>query len=260
MNNFGKNIFLWVVIGLLLVALFNLFQGSTNRAPQTQMAYSDFLGHVNQNEVKRVTIQGQNISGELADGRSFSTYAPNDPTLVKDLTGHNVRVSAVPPDDNVPSLFGVLVSWFPFLVLIGVWIFFMRQMQSGGGRAMGFGKSRARLLTEKTGRVTFDDVAGINLGQQLRVADLVRPPCLRRVLKHIEQRDQQQADDDPDREVPEMRVHLHPFLVAPDRARQRSGPHEPHGLGKARSTSAGLKIGRTTMFAKNWCTNRTLRF
>jgi cell division protease FtsH len=166
LNNFGKNIFLWVVIGLLLVALFNLFQGSSNKTPQTQMAYSDFVGHVTQNEVKKVTIQGQNITGELTDGRSFSTYAPNDPALVQNLTSHNVRVSAVPTDDNVPSLFGVLVSWFPFLVLIGVWIFFMRQMQSGGGRAMGFGKSRARLLTEKTGRVTFDDVAGIDEAKQ----------------------------------------------------------------------------------------------
>ncbi|HLI13588.1 MAG TPA: ATP-dependent zinc metalloprotease FtsH [Alphaproteobacteria bacterium] len=166
MNNFGKNIFLWVVIGLLLVALFNLFQGSSNRSAQTQMAYSDFLAHVNQNEVREVTIQGHNISGQLSDGRSFSTYAPSDPGLVGRLTDHNVRVRAMPEDDNVPSLFGILVSWFPFLVLIGVWVFFMRQMQSGGGRAMGFGKSRARLLTEKAGRVTFDDVAGIDEAKQ----------------------------------------------------------------------------------------------
>jgi len=166
LNNFGKNIFLWVVIGLLLVALFNLFQGSSNRSAQTQMAYSDFLAHVNQNEVREVTIQGHNISGQLSDGRSFSTYAPSDPGLVGRLTDHNVRVRAMPEDDNVPSLFGILVSWFPFLVLIGVWVFFMRQMQSGGGRAMGFGKSRARLLTEKAGRVTFDDVAGIDEAKQ----------------------------------------------------------------------------------------------
>ncbi|HYB57642.1 MAG TPA: ATP-dependent metallopeptidase FtsH/Yme1/Tma family protein, partial [Alphaproteobacteria bacterium] len=166
MNNFGKNIFLWVVIGLLLVALFNLFQGSSNRQAQTQMAYSDFIAHVNQNEVREVTIQGHNILGQLSDGRSFSTYAPNDTNLVSRLTDHNVRVRAMPEDENVPSLFGILVSWFPFLVLIGVWVFFMRQMQSGGGRAMGFGKSRARLLTEKAGRVTFDDVAGIDEAKQ----------------------------------------------------------------------------------------------
>ncbi len=166
LNNFGKNIFLWVVIGLLLVALFNLFQGSSNRQAQTQMAYSDFIAHVNQNEVREVTIQGHNILGQLSDGRSFSTYAPNDTNLVSRLTDHNVRVRAMPEDENVPSLFGILVSWFPFLVLIGVWVFFMRQMQSGGGRAMGFGKSRARLLTEKAGRVTFDDVAGIDEAKQ----------------------------------------------------------------------------------------------
>ena len=166
MNNLGKNLFLWVVIGVLLVALFNLFQGSSNRSTQTQMAYSDFLAHVNQNEVREVTIQGHNILGQLSDGRAFSTYAPSDPQLVTRLTDHNVRVRAQPEDDNVPSLFGILVSWFPFLVLIGVWVFFMRQMQSGGGRAMGFGKSRARLLTEKAGRVTFDDVAGIDEAKQ----------------------------------------------------------------------------------------------
>jgi cell division protease FtsH len=166
LNNFGKNIFLWVVIGLLLVALFNLFQGSSNRTVQAAMAYSDFLAHVNQNEVRRVTIQGHNIMGELSDGHSFTTYAPPDPGLVGRLNDHNVHFNATPEDDNVPSLLGILVNWFPFLVLIGVWVFFMRQMQSGGGRAMGFGKSRARLLTEKTGRVTFDDVAGIDEAKQ----------------------------------------------------------------------------------------------
>ncbi len=166
MNNFGKNLALWIVIGLLLVALFNLFQTSSNRGPQSTLAFSDFLNDVNRGQVADVTIQGNTISGHFTDSRAFSTYAPNDPGLVSKLTDKGVRITAAPVDDNVPSLFGVLISWFPMLLLIGVWIFFMRQMQGGGGRAMGFGKSRARLLTEKVGRITFEDVAGIDEAKQ----------------------------------------------------------------------------------------------
>ena len=166
MNNFGKNLALWIVIGLLLVALFNLFQTSSSRGPQASLAFSDFLNDVNRGQVADVTIQGNNISGHFTDSRAFSTYAPNDPNLVSRLTDKGVRITAAPVDENVPSLFGVLISWFPMLLLIGVWIFFMRQMQGGGGRAMGFGKSRARLLTEKVGRITFEDVAGIDEAKQ----------------------------------------------------------------------------------------------
>jgi cell division protease FtsH len=165
-NNFGKNLALWIVIGLLLVALFNLFQTSSNRGPQSTLAFSDFLNDVKRGQVSDVTIQGNTINGHFTDSRAFSTYAPNDPNLVSELTEKGVRISAAPVDDNVPSLFGVLISWFPMLLLIGVWIFFMRQMQGGGGRAMGFGKSRARLLTEKVGRITFEDVAGIDEAKQ----------------------------------------------------------------------------------------------
>jgi cell division protease FtsH len=165
-NNFGKNLALWIVIGLLLVALFNLFQTSSTRGPQSTLAFSDFLNDVNRGQVSDVTIQGNTISGHFTDSRAFTTYAPNDPNLVSRLTDKGVRISAAPVDDNVPSLFGVLISWFPMLLLIGVWIFFMRQMQGGGGRAMGFGKSRARLLTEKVGRITFEDVAGIDEAKQ----------------------------------------------------------------------------------------------
>ena len=162
MNNFSKNLALWVIIGLLLIALFNLFQSPSSHGPQTTLAFSDFLGEVEGGRVSDVTIQGESISGHFSDGRSFSTYAPYDPNLISRLTAHDVRISAQPIDESMPSLLGVLVSWFPMLLLIGVWIFFMRQMQSGGGKAMGFGKSRARLLTEKHGRVTFTDVAGID--------------------------------------------------------------------------------------------------
>ncbi len=162
MNNFGKNLALWIVIGLLLVALFNLFQTSSNHGPQSTLAFSDFLNDLNKGQISDVKIEGHTITGHFTDSRSFSTYAPNYPGLVDQLTKKKVRITAAPTENNVPSLFGILISWFPMLLLIGVWIFFMRQMQGGGGRAMGFGKSRARLLTEKVGRVTFEDVAGID--------------------------------------------------------------------------------------------------
>ena len=161
MNNFGRNLALWIIIGVLLVALFNLFQNSSTRGPQSSLAFSDFLHEVEKGAIADVTIQGPNISGHFSDGRGFQTYAPQDPQLVSRLTEKNVRIIAAPMEDNMSGLLGVLISWFPMLLFIGVWIFFMRQMQSGGGKAMGFGKSRARLLTEKVGRVTFDDVAGI---------------------------------------------------------------------------------------------------
>ena len=162
MNNFGKNLTLWIIIGILLVALFNLFQNSPSRSTLSSLAFSDFLTEVEGGRVVEVTIEGNTIQGKFNDGRSFSTYAPNDPGLVDRLRESGVRISALPPEEGMSGLFGILISWFPMLLFIGVWIFFMRQMQGGGGKAMGFGKSRARLLTEKTGRITFEDVAGID--------------------------------------------------------------------------------------------------
>ena len=132
------------------------------RSPHAPVAFSDFLASVESNEVRDVVIQGSSISGHYRDGRSFATYAPDDPGLVQRLHKQGVRISAMPASEETPSLWGLLMSWFPMLLLIGVWIFFMRQMQSGGGKAMGFGKSKARLLTERQGRVTFEDVAGID--------------------------------------------------------------------------------------------------
>jgi cell division protease FtsH len=166
MSNFGRNLALWVIIALLLVVLFSLFQpggirGSSNTTNVTQMAYSEFLDSVKQGDVKDVVIQDRNISGDLKDGRSFETYTPDDPSLVQTLTAKKVEIVAKPADADSNPLLHYLLSWFPMLLFVGVWIFFLRQMQSGGGRAMGFGKSRARLLTEKQGRVTFEDVAGI---------------------------------------------------------------------------------------------------
>jgi cell division protease FtsH len=161
MSNFGRNLALWVIIALLLVVLFNLFQPGATHTNATQVAYSDFIGEVNGGRVRDVVIQGRTVSGQLTDGRAFQTYTPEDPSLVQRLTDKGVRVIAKPEDADNPLLH-ILLSWFPMLLLIGVWVFFMRQMQAGGGRAMGFGKSRARMLTEKQGRVTFDDVAGID--------------------------------------------------------------------------------------------------
>ncbi|HET6184153.1 MAG TPA: ATP-dependent zinc metalloprotease FtsH [Acetobacteraceae bacterium] len=178
MSNFGRNLALWVIIALLLVVLFNLFQPGMTRSTATQEAYSDFLTQVNQGQVRDVVIQGRQISGQLADGRSFETYTPEDPSLVSRLTDKGVRVIAKPQDADVNPLLHYLLSWFPMLLLIGVWVFFMRQMQSGGGRAMGFGKSRARLLTEKQGRVTFEDVAGIDeaKGELQEIVEFLRDP------------------------------------------------------------------------------------
>ncbi len=163
MSNFGRNLALWVIIALLLVVLFNLFQPGASRPVAAQVAYSDFVSEVNGGRVRDVTIMGRTVSGQMTDGRSFQTYTPEDPSLVSRLTDKGVRVVAKPEDSDVNPLLHYLLSWFPMLLLIGVWVFFMRQMQGGGGRgAMGFGKSRARLLTEKQGRITFDDVAGID--------------------------------------------------------------------------------------------------
>ena len=162
MNKYGKNLALWIVIGVLLVALFNLFQNNGSRGNYSSLAFSDFLSEVESGRINEVTIQGNTIKGHFNDGRAFSTYTPNDPGIVDRLRSGNVRISAAPKEEGMSGLLGILISWFPMLLVIGVWIFFMRQMQGGGGKAMGFGKSKAKLLTEKLGRVTFDDVAGID--------------------------------------------------------------------------------------------------
>jgi cell division protease FtsH len=161
-SNF-RNFAIWVVIALLLVALFNLFQNPNQSRRGTDISYSDFMNAVESKTVQDVTIQGNRLSGTFKDnGGQFSTYAPSDPGLVERLRKADIKIRARPTEDEVPSFLSVLVSWFPMLLLIAVWIFFMRQMQAGSGRAMGFGKSKAKLLTERHGRVTFEDVAGVD--------------------------------------------------------------------------------------------------
>ncbi len=162
MSNFGRNLALWVIIALLLVLLFSVFQPGGNQHAAQQLAYSDFVGDANGGKVRSVVIQDHNVSGVLTDGTSFETYTPEDPTLVSRLTDKGVEVVAKAEDSDVNPLFRYLLQWAPLLLIIGAWFFVMRQMQSGGGRAMGFGKSRAKLLTEKQGRITFEDVAGID--------------------------------------------------------------------------------------------------
>ncbi len=163
MNQFYRNLAIWMLIALAMVFLFNTF--NAKKVEFEEVTFSAFTKNVDEGKVKEVTIKGQEITGKYVDNagkekKAFHTYAPEDPDLVKTLRAKNVQITARPLDDN-PWYMSMLVSWLPMLLLIGVWIFFMRQMQAGGGKAMSFGKSRAKLLTETTNKVTFADVAGI---------------------------------------------------------------------------------------------------
>ncbi|MFO1154624.1 MAG: ATP-dependent zinc metalloprotease FtsH [Rhodospirillales bacterium] len=156
---------LWIVVGLMLVGLFSQMQEQGGRVPDAQLAYSDFLANVESGQVKSVTIRGQDIVGTLQDGHSFRSFAPEGANVVSPLVAKGVRVQAAPPAQ--PSfLMSLLISSFPVLLLIGVWIYFMRRMQGGPGGVLGFGKSRARMLQQDQRRVTFTDVAGIDEAKQ----------------------------------------------------------------------------------------------
>ena len=157
-----KNLAMWGIIVLLSVGLFNMFQNPDKiKSVQNKIAFSTFLTEVENGRVVEIEIKGKNINGVLTDGKRFNTFSPNYPNLVEKLSEQGVSIVASPLDDKMPSLLGVLLSWFPMLLLIGVWVFFMRQMQGGKGGAMGFGKSKAKLLTEGKGKITFNDVAGV---------------------------------------------------------------------------------------------------
>ena len=178
MNNFAKNLFIWVTIALMMVVLFNLFNQAPQ--PQTKLSYSEFIDKVRAGEVLSVKIQGQKITGALGADKRFATYAPDDPSLVDTLIKNKVEVTAE-PQEEAPWYMTLLVSWFPMLLLIGVWVFFMRQMQGGGsgGRgAMSFGRSRARLINEQSAKVTFEDVAGVDEAKEelQEIVDFLREP------------------------------------------------------------------------------------
>ena len=159
MNPLQKNIALWLVVSLMFIFVYHLF--NQPKSSMENIIFSDFINYVDKGQVSEVTIQGENITGNLGSGKTFKTYAPMDPELIPLLKEKGVRIVAKPLDDS-PWFMTVLVSWFPMILLIGVWIFFMRQMQAGGGKAMAFGKSRARLQTDKSKKITFADVAGID--------------------------------------------------------------------------------------------------
>ncbi|MEF2551154.1 ATP-dependent zinc metalloprotease FtsH [Aurantimonas sp. A2-1-M11] len=180
MNQNFRNFALWAIIALLLIALFQLFSNGSQTAGTRDIPYSQFLSDVDSGRVEAVTIQGQRISGKYSDSSPpFQTYAPEDAQLVQRLEAQNVQINASPPGDNSNPIWSMLLSFGPILLILAVWIFLMRQMQGGaGGKAMGFGKSKAKLLTEAHGRVTFGDVAGVDEAKQdlEEVVEFLREP------------------------------------------------------------------------------------
>lgn len=175
LNPMNKNIFVWLFIILFGLFIFNIYYKPKKN--YESVIFSDFVEAVQAEKVTSVTVQGRNIIGVFKDGKEFKSYAPDDPDLMKLLRTHNVKINAK-PDEEGGLWQNLVISWFPMLLLIGVWIFFMRQMQAGGGKAMAFGKSKARLITGKENKVTFQDVAGIDEAREEleEIIDFLKDP------------------------------------------------------------------------------------
>jgi len=159
LNQFYKNLALWLVIGLIMFALFSIF--SKPQSSSKEIIFSEFMNFIESGQIVEVNIQGDNITGRFNDGKPFKTFAPKDPEMIKILREKGIKIKVKPPE-QASWYTNVLLSWLPMIVLIGVWIFFMRQMQSGGSKALSFGKSKARLLSDQKKKATFKDVAGID--------------------------------------------------------------------------------------------------
>src|SRR6202451_1593238 len=178
MNANLRNFALWVIIFLLVLALVTLFQSPSQKAPISEILFSQLLTEVDAGHVRDVTIAGPDISGHYKDGRSFVTYAPNEPGLVDNLYKKDVTITAKAPSDGNSWLLTLLINGLPLLLFLGVWIYMSRQMQGGAGKAMGFGKSKAKLLNEAQGRVTFEDVAGVDEAKEdlQEIVEFLRDP------------------------------------------------------------------------------------
>ncbi|EJF79965.1 ATP-dependent zinc metalloprotease FtsH [Candidatus Bartonella washoeensis] len=178
MNSNYRSLLIWGVIALILIVSFSLFNGDSQRSGGGEVSYSEFLQKVENNELKSVTIQGQKLTGKTVEHRVISTYAPRDPSLIQKLESRNVNVKAIPESSGNSIFLNLLFSLLPVIIIVGAWVFFMRQMQSGSRGAMGFGKSKAKLLNEAQGRVTFQDVAGVEEAKQdlQEIVEFLREP------------------------------------------------------------------------------------